>query len=333
MSNTFFSILVPVYNSEDYMDACIQSALNQTYKDFELVLVDDGSTDKSGSVCDRYAAEDSRIKVFHKENEGPLLTREYAIEHASGKYLLFLDSDDSIMPYALETLKKEIESDTGIDCVLFGLQMLTDGKTVRINQEKQRAVFEEKYSLMKKLFAYNLYNSLCIKCIRRELAAGKSMAEYGRLYMGEDLLQSLIILKDCKKASFIPDILYNYTLHSDSLTRNKNRFQIVPFFEIREKCLDIFTGNDLLNDEGLATFFSCIVKYIASYVVDITLSNLSKEDKESKYEEIRNHPFYAEHLNDVDCPGDVPFIKRRIYSLFKKNKYGAMHRIGRLLRR
>ena len=105
---SLISVVVPVYNVEKYIDDCIKSVLNQTYSDFELILVDDGSSDKSGEICDRYAKEDSRIKVIHTRNFGVCHARNIGIDLSSGEYYMFLDSDDTLSKYALEVLFKDV---------------------------------------------------------------------------------------------------------------------------------------------------------------------------------------------------------------------------------
>ena len=92
------SVIVPVYKAEKYVGECIESILSQTYTDFELLLVDDGSPDKSGEICDYYAGKDPRIIVYHKENGGVSSARNYGIEHAVGEWICFVDSDDTILP-------------------------------------------------------------------------------------------------------------------------------------------------------------------------------------------------------------------------------------------
>lgn len=104
------SIIVPVYNAEHTIGRCIESILNQEYTDFELLLVDDGSTDNSGVICDAYAARDSRVQTFHKKNTGVSATRNFALEQAKGTYLQFLDSDDWITPDATSSLVRTMES-------------------------------------------------------------------------------------------------------------------------------------------------------------------------------------------------------------------------------
>lgn len=113
--NPTVSIIVPVYNVQDYLSRCIDSIIGQEYKDFELLLIDDGSTDLSGEICDSYAAKDARIKVVHKENSGVSDTRNLAIEIASGTYIQFMDSDDWITPDATKLL---VRSALDYDCDL-----------------------------------------------------------------------------------------------------------------------------------------------------------------------------------------------------------------------
>ena len=97
-----FSIMTPVYKVEKYLDECVSSVLNQSYENFELILVDDGSPDRSGQMCDAWAAKDKRVKVIHKENGGAVSARCMGIEKAEGDYYMFLDSDDTLRPCALE---------------------------------------------------------------------------------------------------------------------------------------------------------------------------------------------------------------------------------------
>lgn len=108
------SVIVPVYNAEKYIETCISSVLNQTFTDFELILIDDGSEDESGHICDEYATKDTRIRVFHKENGGPSAARNSGLNVAQGEWILFLDSDDWIVPESLQLLMSEVVPETAI---------------------------------------------------------------------------------------------------------------------------------------------------------------------------------------------------------------------------
>lgn len=104
------SVIVPVYNIEKYIDKCIESIRNQDYSELQIILVDDGSTDESGRICDKHAKEDSRIQVLHKENGGLSDARNAGIEKATGKYIAFVDGDDEIAPYYIKTCVKEADT-------------------------------------------------------------------------------------------------------------------------------------------------------------------------------------------------------------------------------
>ena len=111
------SIIVPVYNTEKYLRRCIDSVLAQTYQDFELLLIDDGSKDSSGAICDEYAAQDARVRVFHKENGGVSSARNVGLDNARGEWITFVDADDWIESDMLELLLRKGE-ETGADIVM-----------------------------------------------------------------------------------------------------------------------------------------------------------------------------------------------------------------------
>ncbi len=129
MKNKLISVIVPVYNVEKYIKECLESIINQTYRNIEIILVDDGSTDNSGKICDEYAKIDSRIKVIHKENEGISKTRNIGIEKACGEYIQFADSDDYMEIDAIEKIYN-IAKEYNADIVSFSHYILNNGKLI-----------------------------------------------------------------------------------------------------------------------------------------------------------------------------------------------------------
>ena len=121
------SVIIPVYNTEKYLRRCIDSVLTQTYQDFELLLIDDGSNDSSGTICDEYAARDSRVKVFHKENGGVSSARNLGLDNARGEWITFVDSDD----YIEEKFLKSFEGNLDADLVVGNMVICEDGKLPR----------------------------------------------------------------------------------------------------------------------------------------------------------------------------------------------------------
>ena len=112
--NHLISVIVPVYNAEKYISKCIDSILSQTFKDFELILINDGSTDNSDLICDKYASIDNRVKVFHKKNGGAGSARNLGIQKASGDWVMFVDSDDWIEPECLDICSKKLRKECNL---------------------------------------------------------------------------------------------------------------------------------------------------------------------------------------------------------------------------
>lgn len=145
MTNPFFSIVIPVYNTAPYLRECLDSVLAQTYVDFEALLVDDGSTDESGSICDEYSSKDSRIKVIHQQNQGVSAARNTALEISRGEYIGFVDSDDTCLPGMLSHYYELIKTN-GADIVqsegpVIGNNSGAEQKCLMLDREKAMTEF------------------------------------------------------------------------------------------------------------------------------------------------------------------------------------------------
>ena len=131
MTTPFFSIIIPVYNVAGYLEKSISSIKNQSFSDFECILIDDGSTDNSPTICDELVKNDSRFHVIHKKNEGVAVARNIGIEKSSGEYILFLDSDDTFELNLLENIFNETKKEF-YDIVVFGYKRIReDGSTTK----------------------------------------------------------------------------------------------------------------------------------------------------------------------------------------------------------
>lgn len=213
----YFSILVPIYNAEAYLEECLNSALRQTERDFELVLVDDGSSDSSGEICDRYAAEfPERVKVIHQANRGLILARRAGVAAAEGEYCVFLDADDTIAEDTLETVKQTIEREHA-DVVIYNfynrylpdetLDMATpvfaDGTVFR--GEGKRKLYEQIVSSWR-------LNNIWSKAIRTPLVKQDDtpFEQFAFNPHMEDLLQSLYPLTRADCVVYLAKPLYYY---------------------------------------------------------------------------------------------------------------------------
>lgn len=139
MDKNKISIIIPVYNAEDYLDRCLQSILSQDFNSYEVILVDDGSSDASSLICDRYSATDSRFRTIHKPNGGVSSARNAGIDLAKGEYLMFVDSDDALLPSAVKALTEGLD---GEDMVLGGYVTYIDSVPKKEMNPRESETFE-----------------------------------------------------------------------------------------------------------------------------------------------------------------------------------------------
>ena len=217
------SVIVPVYNIEKYLKRCIDSIIVQTYKNLEIILVDDGSTDESGVICDKYKDLDNRIKVIHKKNEGAAIARNIGIECAEGEYVAFVDSDDYIHPKMFELLHTTLVRNKADISVC-------DISDVPFDLESEQGVEEEhiitgKKSYFNEIAHQNLlYIVIWNKLYKKELFKNIKFPE-GRKY--EDLWFSAIFFSNVKRAVFINNKLYYYYQRENSLSKEKISMKLI----------------------------------------------------------------------------------------------------------
>lgn len=229
------SVIVPVYNVEQYLKRCVQSILNQTYSNLEIILVDDGSTDNSRKICDTF--EDKRIKVFHKKNEGLGKARNTGIKKATGKYYMFVDSDDYIDSTIIENLytklnekkadtciggfkrvyadKTEVFSNIYADQTFYGTDVVNKVLS-RMFGKKSKKDDHIEMSVWKVLFSSNI--------IKQNNILFPSEKEF----ISEDIIFDIDYFSKAKVVTMSSDVGYNYCDNSDSLTTryNSNRFEL-----------------------------------------------------------------------------------------------------------
>lgn len=214
------SIIVPVYKVEKYLDRCVQSLINQTYKNLEIILVDDGSPDTCGKMCDGYAQKDKRIKVIHKQNGGMSSARNAGLDIAKGEYLAFVDSDDWVHENFIQTLfdkLKEHKADV-VCCSVIDMIENTGEEIPNIPVQSDTAI--KGTEILKKYYE-NYTKILTVvwnKIYKREMFE-KLRYPVGRIY--EDASIILNILSSCEKIVIIPDPLYFYRKREDSIMRSK----------------------------------------------------------------------------------------------------------------
>ncbi|HLS30455.1 MAG TPA: glycosyltransferase family 2 protein [Flavobacteriaceae bacterium] len=215
------SIIIPVYNTATYLEQCIESVLNQSFTDFELVLVNDGSTDHSGAICDDYAFKDGRIKVFHRENGGVSSARNLGLAKITGDWLTFIDSDDEVLPEFLETIYKERK---GVDIVYQGAIQ----KNRQSSEQKEFEDFSDKIENVPTAFKNNMMTShgyIWGKLFRSKIITINNIRFQVEISFSEDSLFVLDYLKYVDKIKFSSQKLYVYYETPGSLRTKKYPYE------------------------------------------------------------------------------------------------------------
>ena len=233
MKEPLISVIVPVYNAQEYLSKCIESILNQTMKDFELILINDGSKDKSPKICDEYSLKDGRIKVIHKINEGVSIARNAGISISRGKYIVFCDSDDYVEDDWCYEMYKEIINNNR-NMVMTGIAIHNIRKKKNIIN-KLNVTSKANISIVKKkdffiLYKKQLISSPCNKMYIAKIIKDNNIRFEKRLSLGEDLLFNLEYLKFVDEdITIVNKPLYNYILTDKESLDNKyyeNLFEI-----------------------------------------------------------------------------------------------------------
>lgn len=222
------SIIVPIYNVEKYLRRCIDSILSQTFISFELLLIDDGSTDASGAICDEYALMDRRIHVTHQINRGVSAARNVGLDKSVGKYVCFVDSDDWVTSDYLATLMEQVQ---GFDVLFFCFfHRYNDESSMSLSLRRQCAVNEiEKEQLLlflcKNDTGYNVLGYTCDKIFRRDLIEKYNLRFDENICLGEDEIFALAYCLKAQSLKVIPDVLYNYSQRAGGLASQKESYK------------------------------------------------------------------------------------------------------------
>lgn len=269
------SIIMPVYNVEEYIKQAIESVLNQTYQNLEIILVDDGSKDESGMICDEYAQRDNRIKVIHKENGGVSSARNVGMDVAIGKYIMFIDPDDFFENNSCELLYNAIEH-TGADYVIGNYVYTTHkGEKWAKNMFSVRDNFKVSIDDYRK--ALFVMNSVVWNKIFKRDFIKRHKLKFVEGILAEDAVFSMSCYAYAQKGYYINDVIYNYRQNekSESLSTKCTKDYFVKINEAYKLILDVLkTTNNL----GFYRFFCArIMPYFLCKIID---TNGLKSDEE-----------------------------------------------------
>ena len=202
MKDEFISIIIPVYNVKEYLKRCVDSVLNQSYKNIEVILIDDGSTDGSEKICDEYAKKDKRVVVVHQKNSGVSASRNKGIELATGKYLSFIDADDYVSENYIFDLYRNIDNSIGL--IISNAKDVVEDKIIDYNSVKKDIIISsieaKKELFIGKKFSMVCWGNLYLTSIAKKVSFDKKMKiaeDFDFLYKYLELIDKVKIIKEC----------------------------------------------------------------------------------------------------------------------------------------
>ncbi len=345
------SIVVPIYNTEKYISRCVTSLIKQTYRNIEIILVDDGSQDNSAKICDRFAKKDGRIKVIHKQNSGVSETRNVGIDAASGEYLLFVDGDDFLPLDAVEILYNTIKFDNAdMSCGCWA-KITVKGTTYNHHSSKTVSV-DDKEQLMK-IMDYEEIKGPVAKLFKTEVIKSHGFTFPEDIKISEDTIFVYKYLRECKTISIVDRNVYYYNRLSvgSATTKYYDRFNLSSFMCIDEYVNNIVSSEaDWLNlrlQQKIVNQFNAVNQYVIFYKSNdrqeavqklIETYNLFKgaiknqvvfENKELFEAYISFYPYFQ----DGNFEGLFDFLKSYYPSVNIRNKKSAKNLVIDLISR
>lgn len=325
------SIIVPIYNAEKYLSKCIKSIIKQTFKNFELILVNDGSIDRSLEICNKYANKDNRIRVITKKNEGCILTRRRGINEAKSEYITFVDADDWIDEYALEIINEEINKNNS-DIIVFNYYRVFKNLTIikRKNKsfyfEKEKKLYEDGEVKEDLVTAYfhghpfpaNLWGKVYKKeCLNIENKYIKNIK-----FLGEDLYMNMEILLNVEKVSLINEYLYFYRCGGYTNKYMPYFFNdIIEGYKSQKQVIE-----DYYSGQHYGGISIMLLNTVRTVLYNLFLSNMSEKERRDKILEFVNETSLIEATNNESSK---KFFEEEYLNAINSKNVSYLYNIGR----
>lgn len=262
MKEELVSVIIPVYNTETYLKKCLDSVLAQTYKNLEIIIVDDGSTDNSCNICREYASKDKRIVYKRIKNGGVSRARNYAIDSCAGKYIVFVDSDDYIDKNMIKTLYLNIKR-LDADICMCGLSKVNEKYKLLFKDANNEIKILSNKDFMKNVFDFNYsYGFPVNKLIKKEIIAGIRFNE--QIHYMEDFKFVCDIVQKAKRIVYLPEDMYYYLQRKNSSIHKKFDERWLTRVDIQKEIINIYLEqfNDYSKDQFL---FDYVMMLLSTY--------------------------------------------------------------------
>lgn len=317
------SIIVPVYNTELYLRECLDSVMKQNNGKIEVIIVDDGSTDSSGQICEEYAEKHSEIiRVIHQENQGLLLARRRGIKESTGDYIAHLDSDDYLLNDAVNTICHAI--DTAPCDMLFFDYIYGEGqgkpeRYIKIRDDSDPAYTENKSEIIHQFLFGGYFNCVWMKVCRRTVVdSGRDYTPFKNVANGEDVLQTLALIDNASSFLYIPKALYYYRRDNMSMSKIYGTKDYYSFRSVNLETLSYATKWKMSQTELYDLKSSFLGKCM------VILHQVRNNATKKEYFELMktmSHDDYFLSLNDALRSSHTSRYYRVIYRLISKRRY------------
>lgn len=283
----FISVIIPVYNSAPYLKRCIESVLRQTLLEWEIMLVDDGSTDESGAICDEYVENHANIRVYHKHNEGASLARKYGLSKVQGEYVTFVDSDDLVEEDYLERLYQAMKQ-YGTKIAACDQVKHQEGTDLVVDKSGEAVLLDDK-ALHDRFFKYQFWG-FGGKIYHKSVFDGIYFPEYT---INEDYVVMAQLFDRYKQMAYVPMGSYHYMLHGESLSHQKLSQRMFDEYYNKLWVKDFYRDNhSLYLRQAEAQLTETCIKLIRT---------VQKEDVDRVYREIETemHHYIKNHIISI----------------------------------
>lgn len=304
METALISVIVPVYNVAQYLEKSIASIQQQTYKNLEIILVDDGATDESGRLCEQIAEQDERVLVYHKENEGLSQARNDGLKQAHGDYVIFIDSDDYIHPEMIASLYQQIVKEDADVSSCGVMNVYANSESPQTKKQDDYFVCDTETFLRKYLIGEKIPGTICNKLIKKEIAAQLTFPK-GLIY--EDAYYHFDLIKVAKKYVVNTKPYYYYFHRGDSITTKPYAEKDLAYIDIYQK----FYNEVVKNYSSLTEVAFFRLAYAHFFILDKML--LDDNFKEFK-----------------DYPRIYRYLKKHAFAIFKNTIFRKGRRISAL---
>lgn len=248
MPTPLISVIIPVYQAEAYLRSCLDSCLQQSFKEYELVAVNDGSRDNSLQILKEYAAKDRRIKIIEQSNQGLVLARKVGIRNSIGEYLFFLDSDDTIPDNALALLYEDAQRSKA-DLIIGDISICREDQHLIRRTVNTLPYGNDMEEILCSILSKTLVASLCGRLIRKKCIADVSLPN--DITIGEDFITNLFMCREGVTISLVNEILYNYVQHRSSMVNMGGKQVAIARMKFIQWVVDFvkpYTKNTLVNN-------------------------------------------------------------------------------------